>query len=235
MFKHATRTNANQESFASADEAEITNIELQLTANDLLSWEDTAKIAEKGNFNFVVKFPTTLELTDEQVANCAVLCAALNSPVLVIHEPMFRKYGKQLAEAAPALKLAVENNRHVPGRLVEWAKNDHLTLDVEHFWKFTLGDVEETTFLTELATFLREHGSKVCQVHLTGYQPGQPVHRPMYCNREVASSVLTLLAEANYEGFIVSEVSPEYFNRRDLVMDAQLIQAWQQQSSPIAV
>ncbi len=235
MFKHATRTKANQESFAKADEAEITNIELQLTADDLLNWEATAKIAEKGNFNFIAKFPTTLELTDEQIANCVKLCATLNSSVLVIHEPMFRKYSSQLKGLNPNLKLAVENNRHVSTRFTEWTSYENLTLDVEHFWKFTLQDAEDAVFLTELATFLREHGKKVRQVHITGYQPGQPVHRPMYCNREVVNTVLSLLAEANYEGFIVSELAPEYFNRRDMVMDAELIDAWQQQSSPVAV
>ena len=70
MINHATRTQASQAAFATADEAEITNIELQLTTDDLVAWEETAKVAEKGNFNYIVKFPTSLEMTDEALQNC---------------------------------------------------------------------------------------------------------------------------------------------------------------------
>lgn len=236
MFKHAVRTPANREAFATVNETEITNVELQVGAADLLDWESTAAVATSGNFNYVVKFPTTLDLSDEAVESCVKLCASLNCDTLVIHQPMFDKFGGKLAELAPELNIAVENSRLTKAALQNWANtSDKLTLDVEHFWKFTLEDASHETLISELANFLQQYGSKVQHVHLTGYQPDQPVHRPMYCNRETSFAVLGLLAEAGFGGLVVSEVSPEYHNRRDLVMDAQLFASWAEQASPVAV
>lgn len=232
MIKHATRTQASQSDFATADEAEITNIELQLSTDDLLNWEETAKIAEKGNFNYIVKFPTSLEVADEALQNCVKLCAVLNTDVLVIHEPMAKKFGKQLAELAPNLKLAVENNRFTAKRLTEWAESHAaLALDVEHFWKFTLEDGDQAKTLELLTQFIRAYGQKIAAVHISGYQPGQQVHRPMYCNRDLTFAVLSALAEKSFSGFIVGEVAAEYMNRRDLVMDRELVASWQEQAA----
>ncbi len=233
MFTHATRTQATPDALATADEAEITNIELQLSADDLQSWEDTAQVANAAGHNYVVKFPATLELSDDLVQNCVKLCAALNCATLIIHEPMHRAFGARLTELAPGLALAVENNRFDKPRFQQWAQDtEALTLDVEHFWKFTLGDVTDETLLTELRDFLTEFGAKVRQVHLCGYSPDQPVHRPMYCNRDMAFAVLTLLDEHGFTGSVVSEVAPEYQNRRDLLMDAQLFASWKAQTTP---
>lgn len=232
MFKHATRTQASQSAFAPADEAEITNIELQLSEDDLLAWEETAKIAEKGNFNYIVKFPTTLDLSDEALQNCVKLCAVLNTDVLVIHEPMSKKFGQRLVELAPTLKLAVENNRFTAKRLTEWAEtNDALALDVEHFWKFTLEDGDQTKTIELLTQFIRTYAAKIAVVHASGYQPGQQVHRPMYCNRDLTFAALSALADKNFAGFVVSEVADEYMNRRDLVMDRELVASWLEQAA----
>jgi sugar phosphate isomerase/epimerase len=230
MLKHAARTSASSEEFAAANEAEISNLELQVSSDDLLNWEETARAAKEAGFRYAVKFPTSLEVPEQAVENCVKLCAVLNCDTLVIHEPMFRKFGSRIAELAPGLNLAVENNRFNKVRFDEWAgSNDKLTLDVEHFWKFTLNDAPLEVLLEELGLFLQKYGEKLQQVHLSGYQPGQPVHRPMYCNRDMVFSVLSLLAETGFDGFIVSEVSEEYLNRRDLVMDTLLIGSWQDQ------
>lgn len=234
MFKHAARTTATSESIAAADEAEITNIELQLSSSDLLDWEATARIADTSRYQYTVKFPTSLELSAEALQNCVKLCAVLNAETVVMHEPMHRRYGRQLAELAPNLTIAVENNRQSRDQLQAWAQaHDALTLDVEHFWKFTLGDAPLETLTSELTTFLNEFGHKVEHIHLTGYQPALPVHRPMYCNRDMVFAVLSLLADVDFDGCVVSEVSPEYFNRRDLVMDSLLIDSWKEQNAPV--
>ncbi|MBT6156896.1 MAG: hypothetical protein HOL01_16320 [Planctomycetaceae bacterium] len=230
MSKHAARTSASPVEFAAAEEAEISNLELQVSIDDLLNWEETARVAKTAGFNYTVKFPTSLEVPELALENCVKLCAVLSCDTLVIHEPMVRKFGSRIAELAPGLMLAVENNRFNKVRFEEWAgSNDKLTLDVEHFWKFTLNDAPLEVMLDELGLFLQKYGEKLQQVHLSGYQPGHPVHRPMYCNRDMVFSVLSLLAESGFDGFLVSEVSAEYLNRRDLVMDTRLIGSWQEQ------
>jgi sugar phosphate isomerase/epimerase len=228
MLKHAARTSVSSEKFTAADEAEIRNLELQVSTDDLLNWEETARVAKAAGFRYAVKFPTSLEVSEHAVENCVKLCAVLNCDTLVIHAPMFSEFGSRIAELAPELNLAVENSRFSKVRFDQWASsNDKLTLDIEHFWKFTLNDAPQEELLEELSLFLRQYGEKLQQIHLSGYQPGHPVHRPMYCNRDMVFSVLSLLAETGFDGFIVSEVSAEYLNRRDLVMDTLLIGSWQ--------
>ena len=120
-----------------------------------------------------------------------------------------------LAQATAADDFAAERN---PG----------LTLDVEHLWKFTLGDASLEILLDSLRVFLTHYGHKLRHVHLPGYWPGFPEHRPMYCARDMIFPVFSLLAEAGYEGFVVSEVELEYQNVHELRMDVLLHEAWRE-------
>ena len=70
---------------------------------------------------------------------------------------------------------------------------------------------------------------KLRHVHLPGYLPGFPEHRPMYCARDMVFGVLALLAEFRFEGLIVSEVNAEYQNPNDLRMDVLLFETWRDQ------
>jgi hypothetical protein len=106
---------------------------------------------------------------------------------------------------------------------------------VEHLWKFTLGDGPLRDLLAELRRFLGRFGGKLRHVHLPGYWPGFDTHRPMYCSREMVFPVLSLLAEAGFEGLVVSEASPEYQNGQELRMDVLLFDAWRQRPGPTAV
>src|SRR6202011_3008068 len=114
---------------------------------------------------------------------------------------LFDKYQQALLALEPGIRLAVENHHLNPADFTAWAeRNPGLTLDVEHLWKFTLEDVPLSRLLEEVRTFLKRFGDKLRHVHLPGYWPGLAEHRPMYCAREMVLPVLSLLAEARFEG-----------------------------------
>ncbi|MBT4866582.1 MAG: hypothetical protein HON53_15880, partial [Planctomycetaceae bacterium] len=69
MSKHAARTSASPVEFAAAEEAEISNLELQVSIDDLLNWEETARVAKTAGFNYTVKFPTSLEVPELALEN----------------------------------------------------------------------------------------------------------------------------------------------------------------------
>ena len=111
-----------------------------------------------------------------------------------------------------------------------WATgNTGLTLDIEHLWKFTLHDASLAELLDNLRRFLARFGEKLAHVHLPGYWPRFREHRPMYCARDMIFAVLTLLAEARFEGLVVSEVETEYQNSEELRMDVLLFDTWREQ------
>src|SRR6185437_8983938 len=108
------------------------------------------------------------------------------------------------------LPLAVENHRLTPDAFLDWAqRNPGLTLDVEHLWMYTLRDAPLSNLLAEVRSFLSRFAHKLRHVHLPGYLPGQPEHRPMYCSRDMVLAVFSLLEEVHFTGLIVSEVNPE--------------------------
>ncbi|MBI2481182.1 MAG: hypothetical protein HYV60_21850, partial [Planctomycetia bacterium] len=76
--------------------------------------------------------------------------------------------------------------------------------------------------------FLSRFRDKLVHVHLPGYAPGGDEHRPMYCCREMVLPVLTLLADYEFDGLIVSEVNPQFQNVHELQMDVLLFERWQQ-------
>jgi hypothetical protein len=55
----------------------------------------------------------------------------------------------------------------------------------------------------------------------------------MYCARELVFGVLSLLADARFEGLVVSEVSLEHQNPAELRMDVLLFDAWREKHDPI--
>jgi len=138
-----------------------------------------------------------------------------------------------LLRLEPTLRLAVENHTLTPDGLTKWAEESTgLALDVEHLWKFTLRDVPLEKMLDRLRSLLEKYGDKLRHVHLPGYWPGLPEHRPMYCARDMIFPVLSLLAHAGFEGLVVSEVDIEYQNAHELRMDTLLFDAWREQREP---
>jgi hypothetical protein len=102
---------------------------------------------------------------------------------------------------------------------------------VEHVWKFSLRDAPLEDLLATVRDLFRRFGTKIKHVHLPGYLPGFAEHRPVYCSRDMVFAVWSLLVEVGFEGFVVSEVAPEYQNANDLRMDVLLFAAWQQAAS----
>jgi hypothetical protein len=102
-----------------------------------------------------------------------------------------------------------------------------LTLDVEHMWIYTAGDRSLKQLMNYLAWFLDEFAEKLVHVHLPGYLPGFKVHRPQYCSRKMVMQVFTKLADANFEGLIVSEIANKYQNPEELQMDMLMFRNWE--------
>jgi sugar phosphate isomerase/epimerase len=136
-----------------------------------------------------------------------------------------------LLRLGPELRLAVENHKLTPEGFATWADaNANLTLDVEHLWKFTRRDGPLEDLLQQLQEFLTNFAGKLRHVHLPGYWPGLPEHRPMYCARDMIFPVLSLLDRSGFEGFVVSEVNLIYQNLEELSMDVLLVEAWRKAS-----
>src|SRR5436189_5678 len=76
--------------------------------------------------------------------------------------------------------------------------NPGLALDVEHLWKYTLRDAPLPRLLDEVRRLLDLAGDRLRHVHLPGYLPGQPEHRPLYRAPDMAFPVLSLLREAGF-------------------------------------
>ena len=49
----------------------------------------------------------------------------------------------------------------------------------------------------------------------------------MHCSRDMVLSVLSALADAGFEGQVVSEVGVGFQNQYDLAMDVLLVRGWQ--------
>lgn len=229
MLKLATKFAPFSPQFETAAQAGFRWAELYLDPAILADWARVAAQARQYPLGYALHFPNRLALAPAVLDDTVALYRALQSGCLVIHQPLFDKYGALLLDREPALRLAVENHWLSPAGLEEWAeRNPGLTLDVEHLWKFTLGEVPLEKLLETLRDFLARFGDKVRHVHLPGFLPGNPEHRPMYCARDLVFAVWSLLAEFKFAGLVVSEVDADYQNAQELRMDVLLYQAWLQ-------
>jgi hypothetical protein len=71
-----------------------------------------------------------------------------------------------------------------------WADlNPGLALDVEHLWMFGNQHLMLDNFLSIVRDLLHSYSFKLYHVHLPGYLPGYPEHRPMYCSRDLVYGV----------------------------------------------
>jgi sugar phosphate isomerase/epimerase len=229
MFKLATKIRPSRESLEIAAEAGFSSIEFWTNRAVLADSETLAEWTREFAFDFALHFPNRGDLDPQLLENVSQLYSQLGCEAMVIHQPMFKRYADQLLKCNPNLRLGVENHVLSPKQFTDWArKHDWLTLDVEHLWKYTIGDKPLAALIDQLGEFLQRFGSKLVHVHLPGYLPQQEEHRPMYCSREMVMSVWSLLAELDYSGFVVSEVNREYQNVCDLSMDRLLFQRWEQ-------
>jgi hypothetical protein len=227
MIGIATKFAPTAAAYAAAREAGFRRFELWTDAAVLAGWQEVVALAAAAPGEHVLHFPNKLDQLPETLAHAAALYRALGCQTMVIHQPHVDRHGPALLALDPALRLAVENHKLTPGAFRDWAgRNEWLTLDVEHLWKFTLRDAPLTELLAAVGAFLAEFGGKLRHVHLPGYLPGQPEHRPMVCSRDMVLGVLSLLEAARFGGFIVSEVNEEFQNVDDLHMDVLLFRRW---------
>ena len=227
MLRLATKFAVQPSALETAYQAGFRHAEVWLDRSVLDDWRTILAQASSYPNGYALHFPNQLNIAEETLQNAVNLYRALGSRCLIIHQPMYDKFREPLLRLDPELQFAVENHVLTPEGFEAWAeKNIGLTLDVEHLWKFTLRDAPLEKLLERVRSFLNQHGSKLRHVHLPGYWPGFPEHRPMYCSREMILGVFSLLSEASFEGLVVSEVDPEYQNPHELRMDVLLFDAW---------
>lgn len=226
MLKVATKFIPDFPSFEMAMRAGFHCGEFWLNEELLLNWKEIVRFGNYFPMQYVPHFPNR-KISDEAVECAVYLYRGLMCNGMVIHQPMFDQFGKQIFEIAPELRLGIENHRLSKKEFDAWAENSPgLTLDVEHLWKFTLEDAPLETLLKHARRFLEKHVEKLVHVHMPGYVIGEDEHRPMYCSRRMIFEMLSLFQEFGYNGLIVSETAKEYQNPNDLKMDVLLFETW---------
>lgn len=228
MIGIATKFAPTPPAFETAHQAGFRRAEFWTDTSVLLRHREVAALARLYPFDYAIHFPNKLEQPPAALEAAAALYRALDARAMIMHQPHQHRYGERLAELCPGIRLAVENHSMPPEGFIEWATiNPGLTLDVEHVWMSTLAGEPLSRVLAEVRSFLERFSSKLYHVHLPGYLPGQPEHRPMYCSRDFVRGVWDLLEEFGFTGLIVSEVNLEYQNLHDLKMDVLLFERWQ--------
>jgi hypothetical protein len=227
MLKLATKLRPAAHAFETAFQSGFQFAELWLDHDILVDWRSVAETAKAYRLTYALHFPNRGALNEQTLENVVELYRALECRSMVIHQPLIDKFGGQLEALDASVRLAVENHRLTRDQFGEWAeRNRWLTLDIEHLWMLTLEDAPLTELVDYLDRFLSRYGHKVAHVHLPGYLPGHPEHRPMYCSRDMVFAAWTLLDRAGIEGLIVSEVNAEFQNSNDLQMDRLLFETW---------
>jgi sugar phosphate isomerase/epimerase len=233
MLKFATKFAPCPTALERAYRAGFRHAELYLDVEILADWQTVLRYTRHFPNTYAMHFPNRRDLSRQSLEDAVALYQQLGCQCLVIHQPEIDKYQHDLLAREPKIRLAVENHRLDPAGFKAWAeRNPGLTLDVEHLWKFTLRDAPLSRLVEEVRAFLARYGEKLRHVHMPGYWPGLTEHRPMYCAREMVFAVLSLLAEARFEGLVVSEVSTEYQNPEELRMDTLLFDVWREQHDP---
>jgi len=229
-LKLATKFDPQPQKFEIALRAGFRHAELWLDEGVLAVWQPVVAEARRYPIGYALHFPNQLKLGSESLEQTVALYQALDCFSLVIHQPMYDKFHSALSELDPALRFAVENHRLSVDGFDEWAEvNPGLALDVEHLWKFTLGDASLDKLLDSVRAFLTRFAHKLRHIHLPGYWPGFREHRPMYCARDMILPVFSLLAEFQFAGLVVSEIEREYQNVHELSMDVALFETWREQ------
>jgi sugar phosphate isomerase/epimerase len=229
MLQIATKFKPKTEAFETARAAGFRHAEFWLDASWLSRWQSVARRARESQLRIALHFPNRGELSERTIREAIGLYRELDCSAMVIHSPMLGRFGRRIAEYDSTLRLGVENHRLSPQEFDKWARGHNwLTLDVEHLWKYTLADAPVDAILEAVDGFLKRFGDKLVHVHLPGYAPGCDQHRPIYCSPEMVLPVLSLLADYQYDGFVVSEVNARYQNVRELRMDLLLFERWKE-------
>lgn len=228
MLKFSSRVPPDAQRLAMVHNAGFRRVEIFLTPKSIKEWKQIATAAENHDMTYGLHFPNRAPLSDKQLNKTIKLYHRLKCESMVIHQPMYRQYGKKMLEIDSELCLAVENHRLNPKSFWRWAKTyEHLTLDVEHLWKHTLKQSPFDDLLSMFKKFLKQHGSKLKRVHLPGYEPGGKEHQPLSYNPKLARKVFTALSKMDFQGMIVSETRPSMQNSKHLKNDIAMYERWE--------
>lgn len=230
MIHFATKFAPEKEAVVRTKNAGFSAAEIWLDAGYLEATEQVLEILQGQGLRYVLHFPNSGDLTDQHLSWFVEMYRGLECEAAVIHKPMLRSYGNRLKKlAGDSLLFAVENGRQRGEDFRNWAV-DHsfLTMDVEHFWKYTLGDCAFENFAELLAGFFAEFGEKVRHIHMPGYLPGAPEHCPSYTNPQFACEVWDRLLESGFSGLAVSESNQEFQTDIHLRRDLILFQRWEE-------
>lgn len=227
MLKFATKLAPNRDKVERARNAGFRSAEIWLDSGWLDQSDRVLDATYWSDMEFVPHFPNEGNLTDDQLQNAVSLYQQLGCQTMVIHKPMLRSYGRRLLEMEPHLRLAVENGRQRKSDFWTWAEShEYLTLDVEHVWKFTLRDCSYGELLDTVDEFLDRFGHKVLHLHMPGYVPGQPEHRPAYRNANLCHAIWSRMEKRRFLGLVVSEADVEFQTDQHLRRDVILFDRW---------
>lgn len=229
MLLLATKFPPERLAFETAAAAGFRAAEFWLDGNLLVKNEEIAAVAGRFPFRYALHFPNKGPITTESLESCATLYRQLKCTAVIIHQPMFDRYGDALLDIDPDIDLAIENHVLDSANFDRWAdESPGLTLDVEHLWKFTLKDAPLDRLLERIDRFLDQHGKRLQHVHLPGYVPGSDEHRPIHFSSEMASQVLTRLAGHDFAKLVVSEADPQFQTPQFLEQDVMWFEKWRQ-------
>lgn len=230
MLRLATKFRPLPDAFETAANAGFRNAEFFLDTDVLDDVENVIAWAKEFDFRYALHFPNKPGLTTQHLECIARLYDELSASAVVIHPHMLRQYGEQMMAIHPTIALSEETMRVPPDEFPRWLEtHKHVTLDIEHIWKFSLNDGPLDELLRLVESIFATHGDRVRHVHMPGYLPGQGEHRPMYTSREFCFGVFDILDDNDYEHLVVSEVDMEFQNATELRMDVLLFERWLQQ------
>ncbi len=230
MFRQATKFAPRSAApFQQAQDAGFESVEFWLGPKLIDQWEDIVELANQYSLDYALHFPNRAELNTKQLENVIQLYNALSCSAMVIHQPMFDEYGDALMEIDSSVRLGIENHfLDTNSKLRKWAESSKwLTLDIEHVWMYTQPDSSVKQLVQTVDELFAEYGDKIVHIHLPGYLPGFKEHRPQYCSRGMVMKMFSLLADYEYDGFVVSETASRYQNPEELLMDRLLYKRWQ--------
>ena len=227
MLTLATKFKPHRPAFETALAAGFQAVEFWLDAELLAHANEIADIAGNYSFRYALHFPNGGSISDDALESTVTLYRRLNCTALVIHQPMFDQHQAALLKLDPKLDLAIENHVLDLDRFEQWAeRSPGLTLDVEHLWKFTLHNAPFATLMDHVERFLAKYAGKLQHVHLPGYQPGGEEHQPVHYNEEMATEVMTRLAEHGFSKLVVSELDSPFQSLEYLKKDVEMFDRW---------
>ena len=235
MLTLSTKFKPHQPAFETALAAGFQAVEFWLDAELLAHADEIADLANNYPFRYALHFPNGGSISDNALRSAVTLYRRLNCTAMVIHQPMFDRHQAALLKLDPELDLAIENHVLELDRFEQWAEcSPGLTLDVEHLWKFTLHNAPFATLIGHVERFLEKYAGKLQHVHLPGYQPGGEEHQPVHYNEEMATEVMTRLADHGFTKLVVSELDSPFQSLESLKEDVEMFDRWTKSRTPTA-